>query len=284
MGRDRDITADLSALFADRIRLPSRIEQLRDTYQKSAPFPHVVIDNLFAPHILDPLLEEMATLQENQWLLVEALPRERIRRMRSAVDLGPAGTQMVSLVHSAQFLYLLSEITGVWQLLPDPYLQGAGYASMRPGDFFKVHSDRNVAYDTGLSRRLAMIVFLNKGWEPGYNGQLELWNDEATRCDVSVEPVYNRTILFEVADPNYHGVPAPIACPEGRSRQSFIVYYHTVGTDEKSTRTPHTSKFAPIFYREDPRFRSFAREVTPPVLLKAAKKLARFCFPALRRS
>jgi 2OG-Fe(II) oxygenase superfamily len=284
MGRDRDITADLSALFADRIRLPTRIEQLRASYQDRAPFPHVVIDNLFAPDLLEPLVEEMAGLQENQWLLVEAPPHERIRRMRSAVDLGAAGSQMVSLVHSASFLYLLSEITGIWQLLPDPYLQGAGYATMRPGDFFKVHSDRNIAYDTGLSRRLALIVFLNKSWDPGYNGQLELWNDEATRCDVSVEPVFNRTILFEVADPNYHGVPAPIACPEGRSRQSFIVYYHTVGTDEKSVRTPRTSAFAPSFYREDPRFRSFARQVTPPVLLKAAKKLAKLCFPALRRS
>jgi hypothetical protein len=284
MGRDRDITADLSSVFADRIRLPARIEQLRASYRNTAPFPHVVIDNLFAPDILDPLLTEMAALQENQWLLVEALPHERLRRMRSAVDLGPAGSQMVSLVHSAAFLYLLSEITGVWQLLPDPYLQGAGYATMRPGDFFQVHSDRNVAYDTGLSRRLAMIVFLNKAWDPGYNGELELWNDAATRCEVSVEPFFNRTILFEVADPNYHGVPDPIACPEGQSRQSFIVYYHTVGTDEKSVRTPRTSTFAPSFYREDPRFRSFARQVTPPVLLKAAKKIAKFCFPALRRS
>jgi len=285
MGRDRDITAALSALFADRIRLPTRIEQLRASYQNTTPFPHVVIDNLFAPEVLDPLLEEMAAMQEGQWLLIETPPHERIRRMRSAVDLGPAGAQMISLVHSASFLYLLSEITGIWQLLPDPYLQGAGYADMRRGDFFKVHSDRNIAYDTGLSRRLAMIVFLNKAWEPGYNGQLELWNDEATRCDVSVEPVFNRTILFEVADPNYHGVPAPIACPENRSRQSFIVYYHTVGKDEKSALTPHTSKFAPSFYRENPpRLRSLAREVTPPVLLKAAKKLARVCFPALRRS
>jgi Rps23 Pro-64 3,4-dihydroxylase Tpa1-like proline 4-hydroxylase len=284
MGRDRDITADLTSVLAGRICLPTRIEHLRASYQNTVPFPHVVIDNLFAPYLLDPLLEEMAALQENQWLLVEDLPRERIRRMRSAVDLGPAGSQMLSLVHCASFLYLLSEITGIWQLLPDPYLQGAGYAAMRRGDFFNVHSDRNVAYDTGLSRRLAMIVFLNKAWEPGYNGQLELWNHAATHCDVSVEPVFNRTILFEVADPNYHGVPAPIACPEDRSRQSFIVYYHTVGTDEKSAQTPRTSRFAPGFYRADPRFRSFARQVTPPVLLKAVRKLVKFCFPALRRS
>jgi hypothetical protein len=269
----RDLTADFSALFADRIRLPRRIEELRNAYRSALPFPHLVIDDLFSPDMLDPLLGEMAGMGNKQWRLVDTASQERTRRMRSGVEMGAAGTQLVGLLHSASFLYLLSEITGIWQLLPDPYLQGAGYAQMQPGDFFNVHSDRNIAYETGLSRRLAMIVFLNKSWDPKYNGQLELWNAEGTRCDVSIDPLYNRTVLFEVATPNYHGVPAPIACPADRSRQSFIVYYHTVGIDGKSDVAPHTSIFAPSFYRPDGTLRSFAREVTPPVLLKAAKKL-----------
>jgi len=216
----RDITAEFSALFADRIRLPTRIEELRRAYRNTTPFPHVVIDDLFSPAILDSVLEEMAGLDDSKWLLVESPPHERIRRMRSAVELGAAGSQLVSLLHGASFLYLLSEITGIWQLLPDPYLQGAGYASMKRGDFFNVHSDRNVAYDTGLSRRLAMIVFLNKSWDPNYNGQLELWNDDGTRCDVSVQPDYNRTVIFEVADPNYHGVPRRL--PVRRSQPAIL--------------------------------------------------------------
>jgi hypothetical protein len=269
----RDLTADFAALFADRIRLPKRIEELRNGYRNALPFPHVVIDDLFSPDVLDPLLAEMAAMASKHWRLVYTASKERMRRMRSGVELGAAGAQLVGLLHSASFLYLLSEITGIWQLLPDPYLQGAGYAQMQPGDFFNIHSDRNIAYETGLNRRLAMIVFLNKSWDPKYNGQLELWNPEVTRCDVSIDPLYNRTVLFEVADPNYHGVPAPIACPPDRSRQSFIVYYHTVGIDGKLDVTPHSSIFAPNFYRADRTMRSLAREVTPPVLLKVARKL-----------
>jgi hypothetical protein len=280
----RDLTADFSALFAGNLRLSARLDDLRNAYGKAVPFPHVVIDELFSPHILDPVLEEIGGLREEQWMLVEAQSQERVRRMRSGVELGPAGMQLVGLLHSAAFLYLLSEITGIWQLLPDPYLQGAGYAAMRRGDYFNVHSDRNVAYETGLRRRLAMIVFLNKSWDPQYNGQLELWNAEATRCDASIEPVYNRTIVFEVGDPNYHGVPVPIACPADRSRQSFIVYYHTVGVDGKSDVSPRSSIFAPNFYREDPKLRALAREATPPMLLKAAKKLVRLWRPAAKRS
>jgi hypothetical protein len=270
----RDLTSDFTELLVDRIRLPSRIEDLRAAYKSGKPFPHVVIDGLFAPAILDAVLDEMDRMEERQWLLVESNSRERIRRMRSGVELGGAGMQLSGLLHSASFLYLLSEITGVWQLLPDPYLQGAGYAAMRPGDFFNVHSDRNVAYETGLTRRLAMIVFLNKDWDPKYNGQLELWNHEMTQREVSIEPVFNRTVLFEVAYPNYHGVPAPIACPPTRSRRSFIVYFHTVGIDGKMDIRPHSSIFAPGFYR--PRqhpLKSLARELTPPVLLRAVKRL-----------
>jgi 2OG-Fe(II) oxygenase superfamily len=272
----RDLTADYSALFADRIRLATPIEALRDAYRNAVPFPHVVIDNLFAPPILEALLDEMAAMPEEQWRTQETKSLERIRRMRSGVELGSAGAQLLSLVHSAAFLYVVSEITGIWQLIPDPYLQGAGYAAMRRGDFFKVHSDRNIAYDTGLTRRLAMIVFLNKSWDPQYNGQLEMWNHEGTRCEVSIDPHFNRTVLFEVADPNYHGVPAPIDCPPQRSRQSFIVYYHTVGIDGKQAR-PHSSLFAPGFLRETPTppnpLRTFTRNLTPPLLVKAARKL-----------
>jgi hypothetical protein len=193
--------------------------------------------------------------------------------MRSALAIGPAGERFLSIVHSASFLYFLSEITGIPALLPDPYLQGGGYAAMRRGDYFHVHSDRSTAFDTGLTRRLAMIVFLNKSWKPEYKGQLELWDPEAKKCEVFIDPSFNKTALFEVAFPNYHGVPVPLACPADRTRQSFILYFHTVGIDGKAVK-PHASIFAPRLRGTNRMtFRSLLREVTPPVLTRALRKL-----------
>ena len=268
-------TTNSFASFVDRVNLPAQIDVLSVTYREAPPFPHVILDNLISSNILDALIDEMTGLREEQWRTVESESRERVRRMRSFGELGPAGTQLVNLLHSASFLLLLSEITGIRQLLPDPYLQGAGYASMQPGDYFKIHSDRNIAYETGLLRRLAMIVFLNKSWDPRYNGQLELWDAGARRCKVSIDPIYNRTVIFEVASPNFHGVPTPIACPLGRSRNSFIVYYHTVGTDGPADAVPHTSIFANDLNSRRAKLLALAREVTPPVLFNAAKKLVR---------
>lgn len=259
-----------------RIRLPGSIDELRAAYQGAKPFPHLVMDDLFHDPMLNALLPEIEGMQRDQWKNVEQDPRERTLRMRSAVEIGEAGERFLNVVHSAAFLYLLSEITGVWQLLPDPYLQGGGYAAMRRGDYFNVHSDRSVAYDTGLTRRLAMIVFLNKDWQPGYHGQLELWNPDAKKCEVFIDPVFNKTVLFEVAFPNYHGVPIPLECPVDRSRQSFILYYHTVGIDGKAEVTPHTSIFAPRSHGTNRlTLRSVLRDITPPVLTRALRKLAK---------
>ncbi len=269
-----NLTAEFNSLLHGRVRVGNGVETLRERYRSSKPFPHLVMDELFAPCELEELLPEAAAMARDDWLHVEHEQYERFLRMRSAASLGPAATRFVSIVHSAAFLYLLSEITGVWQLLPDPYLRGGGHALMRRDDFFNVHADRNVAYESGLIRRLALIVFLNRDWQSDYHGELELWNREATRCEVSIPPLFNRTVLFEVAYPNYHGVPQPLACPADRARQSFIVYYHTVGIDGQQSVTPHSSIFAPRLYgtKRHP-LRSLAREVFPPFVRKVVRRL-----------
>jgi Rps23 Pro-64 3,4-dihydroxylase Tpa1-like proline 4-hydroxylase len=272
-----DRTLQLQNVLADKIQLSSDIGVLRSTYRDAKPFPHVVIDNLFPERILDSLLAEMSQMRSEQWSNIEQDARERTARMRSAAEMGAAGQALLSIVHSAAFLYFLSEVVGIEQLLPDPYLQGAGYALMRRGDYFNVHADRNVAYDTGLTRRLAMIIFLNKSWSPQYHGRLELWSPDGKRCEASVEPLFNKTIIFEVAYPNFHGVPTPLACPSNRVRQSFITYYHTAGLKEQRDLKPHTSIFAPRFYGTNRvTLRSVVRDLTPPLLARVIRRLSKF--------
>ena len=269
-----NIAINLQDSLASNVRVPRNLEALRHSYASAKPFPHIVLDDLFAPTLLDRLLLEAPAAKSERWIAIEQEGLESTLRMRSAMELGAAGSEMVATLHSAAFLYMLSEITGIWQLLPDPYLQGAGHAMMKRGDYFKVHADRSVAYDTGLTRRLAAIVFLNKDWPTAeYGGNLELWNPEGTRCETTIEPQYNRTIVFEIAFPNYHGVPQPLTCPDDRPRRSFMSYYHTVDIGVTDKVTPHTSRFAPKFYR--PKKSVFHRalvQITPPIIASTLAK------------
>lgn len=266
---------DIPTTLRTRLNVPSGLEALRERYVHARPFPHLVLDNLFPAEVLEAVVRESPALNHENWLVIDADGLQQVMRMRTGVDMGPASYQLAAFVHSPAFLYLLSELTGIWQLLPDPYLQGAGHAVMRRGMFMEVHKDRNVAYDTGLTRRLAMIIFLNHDWKREYAGELELWSPDGSRSEVSIEPLFNRVVLFEVADPNYHGVPTPLQCPEGRARHSFIVYYHTVGGKDGHHPSPHTSVFAPRAYRKkDSLVRALVKSTTPPVLLRALKRLS----------
>jgi hypothetical protein len=262
--------AGIMAMLADRISLPASTAELAITYKEAKPFPHIVIDNMFPDEMLNEVLEEIPSMSNERWVH-DRTARTTKSNLRSAVELGEAGYQFTAFLNSAKFLYLITEITGVWALLPDPYMGGAGYHVVPSGGKFDVHADRNIDQVTGLKRRLAMLVYLNKDWKHEYGGQLELWDTKGTRCEAVVEPIFNRTIIFEVTDENFHGV-RPVLNQE-RARVSFATYYHTV---PDSAMIPHSSIYVPSFYlKKDPLYKRAAAEIMPPALYRAARWITR---------
>jgi hypothetical protein len=264
---------EIDGVLNDASRLTASIESLRSHYQSAKPFPHLVFDNLFSNDLLECVANEMLPPGEARWVRHDD---DHLRQfnLRSALDLGRAGSQLVAFLHSAGFLYFLSKVTGIWELLPDPYLQGAGYHRIPRGGKFDVHVDRNIAYSTGLVRRLSLLIYLNKDWKHEYGGQLELWSKDGTRQEVVIEPIFNRTAIFEISDENYHGVPSVVRCPRGRSRNCFVAYYHTVELPGIKGVMPHTSIYAPILYgQRRSRIRQLAKDLTPPIIVRAVRKL-----------
>jgi 2-oxoglutarate-Fe(II)-dependent oxygenase superfamily protein len=260
-------------VLGDASRLTARIKSLRSSYRSARPFPHLVLDDLFSEDLLDRVVREMLPPGGANWILHDD-DHMRQFNLRSAVNLGEAGSQLVAFLHSVQFLYFLSEVTGIWGLWPDPYLQGAGYHLIPRGGKFDVHVDRNTAYSSGLVRRLSLLIYLNKDWKHEYGGQLELWSKDGKRRELAIEPTFNRTALFEIADENYHGVPSVVKCPKGRSRNCFVAYYHTVDLPGVKEVMPHTSIYSPNPYRQrQSRLRQLVKDLTPPILLRIVRKL-----------
>lgn len=263
-----DRTAAVLSSLRCNLFLTKSLEELLDSYRTAHPFPYLVLDDLFPSERLDALLTELPPPSSPKWV------NERHNRMiksnlRSAVDLSDEAFRFASTLHSASFLYFLSEITGIEALLPDPYLSGAGYHVIPPGGKFDVHADRNTDHFSGLERRLAMLIYLNKAWDPQFGGQLELWNQDGSQREKVIEPVFNRTVIFEIGDKNFHAV-RPVTEQSGRKRISFAVYYHTVGKNIIF----HNSLFAPEIYQgKGQRVRRAVREVLPPILFRALKGL-----------
>lgn len=272
-GGNVSMKKSIASWLQGQITLPDSVENLSAAFNSAKPFRHITVDNLFSNDMLEKLIREIPSMSEKNWVH-EDNDQLQTYNLRSAIELGETGFQLTAFLHSAAFLYFLSEVTGIWELLPDPYLQGGGFHVMPRGGKFDVHADRNTAYETGLHRRLSLIVYLNKDWKPEYGGQLELWNSDGTRCEGVVEPVFNKTVIFEITDKNFHGVPKHIACPEGRTRDCFLVYYHTARPAGQDAAAPHTSIYGPSMYRKNgSALRKLVRDVTPPILMRTLKKV-----------
>jgi 2OG-Fe(II) oxygenase superfamily len=259
-------------LFQGKLEFPSHLGELRSKYQNAKPFKHIVIDHLFSDGVIEKVMREMPPLDRESWVCQsdEHLVKYNLR---SAVSLGPNSAELTAFLHSAAFLYFLSELTGIWELLPDPYLQGAGFHLMPSGGKFDVHVDRNTAYETGLLRRLALIIYLNRAWPHEYGGQLELWDSSTSTCQASIDPLFNRMVIFEINDENLHGV-ANVRSPKDRSRNSFALYYHTALPNSGKGISPHTSIYAPGFYQvKKYGLRDLVRDVTPPIVIRGIHRI-----------
>ncbi|MFT4111483.1 2OG-Fe(II) oxygenase [Silvibacterium sp.] len=256
--------AGIMSILSDKISLPASTQELQEQFKNAKPFPHLVIDNMFRDDVLDGVLNEIPPLTDDKWVHER---RERLSKsnLRSAVEFQEAGYQFASFINSAKFLYLMTELSGVRGLLPDPYMGGAGFHVVPKGGQFDVHADRNIDQNTGLRRRLVMLTYLNKNWDHEFGGQLELWDTSGSRCERVVEPIFNRTVIFEVADQNFHGVRPVVV--DGRARQSFAAYFHTVPDD---SLIPHASVYAPSFYsKREPLVKRVMKEFTPPAVFRA---------------
>jgi Rps23 Pro-64 3,4-dihydroxylase Tpa1-like proline 4-hydroxylase len=250
------------------------------SYIQADPFPSGYYDNLFNPQLLDEILAELPDMQKNP----ENVYNDQNQVKLAANDeyqFGPQTKAFLHYLNSGPFLNFLSALTGIEDLIPDPYFLGGGYHQILAGGFLKVHADFNKHRTNGLDRRINALVYLNKDWKEEYGGHFQLWDREMKDCKAKILPVYNRLAIFSTSDYSFHGHPDPLTCPPDRSRKSLAVYYYSNGRPE-TDKNPGAEAVDTLFkYRPEgdeeakqkTRLSNFIQLVTPPVLYFGVKKL-----------
>jgi hypothetical protein len=182
------------------------------------PFPHAVIDGLWDDDLLLACRREFAYVQPSQWKTY-ADPEERGKK---AIDdpgqWGSAVRTFFDLANGEEFVSRLQRLTGIADLSGDPL--GGGMHETGEDGRLGMHVDFNYHPD-GRVRRVNLLTYLNDGWDCAWGGCLYLGEDRG----ISIEPVFNRTVLFECSNESWHGHPDPVA--PGRLRQSLATYYYT---------------------------------------------------------
>ena len=211
-------------------RLHEQADQLATRFGERDPFRHVVIENFFAPDYCAQLLAQFPAFERGNARnedggIGNKSTIEKIRR------LGPAFAALDALVQSAEFLDLIGRITGIPELLYDPWYFGGGTHQNRNGQELDAHVDFNRHPVEKWHRRLNLIVYLNHEWNDAWGGSLELHSDPRSADDriTVITPLYNRAVIFETTEWSWHAFPR-IALPvdkQGLTRKSVALYFYT---------------------------------------------------------
>lgn len=237
--------------------MASDLSALGTRYRQATPFPHICIDGMFDPSILDRVRLEWPDPRRRDWIVWDT-KNEFKQTSRGIEGLSPFTQTFLLHLCTPPFLRFLEAITGHETLLPDPLFYGAGLMETFRGGWLEIHGDYTRHPRLPLSRRINLLIYLNHDWDPSWHGELELWDPKTTTCTARFLPDFNRTIIFDTTPDALHGHPIELACPEGRSRQLISVYYWSAADVDEAK---------PINWRRTrvPPLRALLRGCVPPI-------------------
>lgn len=252
-------------------------ERYRDQYNSATPFPHIVLPDFLNEDILDLCLKEFPSAVESS-VAGYKRSQENLKFEFKPEVLSPALRSLFYSFNSIPFVGFIENLTGIKGLIPDPYFAGAGFHQVNKGGHLDIHTDFNFHTGMGLERRINVLIYLNKDWREEYGGCFEMWDRKMRQCCRRVVPAFNTCVIFNTSSISFHGNPVAVNHPEGKPRRAIALYYYTATWDK--TRRARTTQFKARPASSDEfdlrvRVNEVVEDVTPPVALRALRRLAR---------
>jgi 2OG-Fe(II) oxygenase superfamily len=217
---------------------------LGNTFVHAAPFPHIVLDQFFTAEYAHALLATFPSFEQGNAVGDDGQlgHKSTIARIRK---LGEPYAALDDMIQTPAFLAWLGRVTKMDGLLYDPFYLGGGTHDNRHGASLNAHIDFNYHPSERWHRRLNLIVYLNPEWDAAWGGSLELFRDPHANGspDVSIEPRFNRCVIFETSERSWHGfstIQQP-AEKQSQTRKSIALYFYSKTRPESEVAPKHTT-------------------------------------------
>ena len=219
----------------------SNYKQLNDTFVGTPPYPMITLDNFLPNDYAKKLQKECESIPDHYW--TKFTRRGSYMEECINMDVAPVANEFVNQMHSQAGMLWISKVTGIKDLIPDPYLVGGGYSRSYRDCTLKIHTDFNWNDTLKCHRMLSLIVYLNEDWKEEYGGHLQ-FNDFKNKTAIQrVAPLFNRVVLWRYHKKGFHGFPDPIKCPENYSRNTFRLFFYVSNATYDSADLPHRSLY-----------------------------------------
>ena len=266
--------------------LPFLASQLKEKYASADPFPHVILDNFFREDVINAVQASFPDLSKDERSTEYNHKAEvKLSSKRGDEQQSEPIKHLLRYLNSSEFVDFLQHLTAIDEpLIPDPHFYGGGLHEIKNGGLLKIHADFCRHRETGLDRRVNLLVYLNQGWREDFGGHLELWDRNMSACGQKILPTLNRVVIFNTTDFTFHGNPEIVSCPPHRSRRSLALYYYSNGRPKSELRASYKDQMT--LFKERPgehflaqptnaqRAKNVLRSLVPPALVSTLKGLA----------
>jgi len=234
-----DIINYVTNTFHDHVKL-------NDRFVGTPPYPMIVLDDFLPRDFAQKLEAECDNIPEKYW--TEFTRKRSYMQECNDMSVAPVAQEFVNQMHSQAGMNWLTAITGIKDLIPDPYLVGAGYSRSYRGDSLKIHTDFNWNDKMKLHRMLSFIIYLTDDWQADWNGHLQFKDFDNKNIIQNVETKFNRAVLWRYHKRGFHGYPEEITCPANTCRKTFRLFFYVSNAQYNPDDRPHRSLY---WYDED---------------------------------
>jgi len=267
-------------------------EELSSKYCFAEPFPHIVIDNFLPIQVIEEILSIFPTVKGIDDVYHESDYSGMHKRQILPENCDQRVRIIFHFFNSSPVLQFLEGLTAIDSLIGDPYFNGGGFHEIYRGGKLGIHADFRINEQLHLNRRINLIIYLNKNWQKEFGGNLELWDKQMKTKIDSIEPLFNRCVIFNTDSKSYHGHPDPLNTPSNMTRKSVALYYYTASKRVYEDSPAHsTMYFARPNDAEDIkkqaaklRFDNYLKDWLPPITFRASSKIKRIIRGLHRRS
>lgn len=238
----------------------STTNRIIDSELQTDPFNHIVIDDFLEDHIADQLEKEFPAFNSKLWYVYDN-PIEVKKTMNFWDRFPPTTYQLFWDFCDPYFTEILSDKFAKTYLYPDIGLNGGGWHIHGSGGKLNVHLDYSIHPKINMQRKVNIILYLSRNWQPNWGGTLELWsNDEETNKPKerikNIDIKFNRAVIFDTTQNSWHGFNGSITCPPDHYRKSIAMYY--VQYPDNTATDCHKATYSPSKQQEnDPEVLAF---------------------------
>ena len=215
-------TPNKSSFFGDWI---NNLSELQTKFTQAVPFEHIIIPNFLNMSYAEKLYELFpSNIEDKEWHKYNN-PIELKYALDDIEQLPSAIKDVFYLLSTKEISDKFSVLSKIPNLEHDPYLHGAGLHVHPTSGRLHIHLDYEKHPYLNKQRRLNVILYLTKEWNPEWNGETQLWDKDMKECVVKSQVEFNTAIIFKTNEVSWHGLPEIITCPKGTLRKTLAYYY-----------------------------------------------------------